>query len=76
MNIVKLQVTSTEGWDDFDIEESEPVRETNLKVENVQPKASSAQDTGWDNFGDWGESDNVKSEEVSFHRQVSNVSKK
>ncbi|CAF4762299.1 unnamed protein product [Pieris macdunnoughi] len=58
------KVATTDGWDDFDLDESETVKETHLKFENDKPKTSSAQDTGWDDFGDWGESGTVKSEEI------------
>ncbi|XP_022116221.2 protein FAM114A2 [Pieris rapae] len=64
------KVATTDGWDDFDLDESETVKGTHLKFENDKPKPSSAQDTGWDDFGDWGESDTVKSGEIKQNKTL------
>ncbi|XP_045521250.1 protein FAM114A2 [Pieris brassicae] len=58
------KVATTDGWDDFDVDESETAKETHLKFGDDKPIMSSSQDTGWNDFGDWGESDTVKSEEI------------
>lgn len=60
----------TDGWDDFDIDDSEPAPAPTLAKSNVQnqnktiedkpsnvKESKKSQDTGWDDFEDWGEED-------------------
>ncbi|KAM3966003.1 protein FAM114A2 [Aphomia sociella] len=60
----------TDGWDDFDIDENESI-ETKCKLEEKNKPLNKetppvketvkSQDTGWDDFDDWGQDDTSKS---------------
>lgn len=64
----------TDGWDDWDVDENEPIEITDVKKgvkekphkENSQPVVEDKknQDTGWDDFDDWGQDDFAKTENV------------
>ncbi|XP_038219007.1 protein FAM114A2 [Zerene cesonia] len=58
---------ATDGWDDFEVEESDTVEiseEPNVSRTNneLKPKQESTQDTGWDDFDDWGQGDTINTE--------------
>ncbi|XP_075982174.1 protein FAM114A2 [Anticarsia gemmatalis] len=64
-------VAAADGWDDFDIDESEPEptpskpAPTKPAQKDTKPSSKPAevsqksQDTGWDDFDDWGQDDNA-----------------
>lgn len=62
-----MQQETTDGWDDFDIDNpidenklNEENKETNLKVnkkDSTTVENIKSQDTGWDSFDDWGQDD-------------------
>lgn len=64
---VEDKVKETDGWDDFDIDDNEPepatVKSNAQKQNKIEDKPSNvkgskkSQDTGWDDFDDWGEDD-------------------
>ncbi|CAH0663802.1 unnamed protein product [Spodoptera exigua] len=71
---VEENVKETDGWDDFDIDDTEPVpapAKSNVQKQNktVEDKPSTdkeikkSQDTGWDDFDDWGEDDTANTAE-------------
>lgn len=57
-----------DGWDDFDIDENEPTYADDLKpINKAKENSKTSQDTGWDDFGDWGQDDgpsNTQSQKV------------
>lgn len=63
--IICFQNIPKDGWDDFDIEEESkpsaiPAKEEVKKSSTVKPEVSSAkaaesQNSGWDDFDDWGD---------------------
>lgn len=47
-----------EGWDDFEIDENETIDAKEVKSSSKpEDKSKASQDTGWDDFGDWGQDD-------------------
>ncbi|CAH0591646.1 unnamed protein product [Chrysodeixis includens] len=66
---VKNVAKETDGWDDFDIDDNEPIApppskanvpDKKLEVEQKQSNVKAdqkSQDTGWDDFDDWGQDD-------------------
>ncbi|CAH1634744.1 unnamed protein product [Spodoptera littoralis] len=64
---VEDKVKETDGWDDFEIDDNEaepaPVKSNAEKQNKIEDKPSNvkeskkSQDTGWDDFDDWGEDD-------------------
>uniref|UniRef100_A0A2A4IXA3 Protein FAM114A2 n=1 Tax=Heliothis virescens TaxID=7102 RepID=A0A2A4IXA3_HELVI len=70
-NVQKVveDVKDTDGWDDFDIKDNEPIVpqvtksvpvKNKTKLEEQPSKAAESgksQDTGWDDFDDWGQDD-------------------
>uniref|UniRef100_A0A2A4J6V6 Protein FAM114A2 n=1 Tax=Heliothis virescens TaxID=7102 RepID=A0A2A4J6V6_HELVI len=70
-NVQKVveDVKDTDGWDDFDIEDNEPIvpqvtksipvrNKTKLEEQpSKTAESGKSQDTGWDDFDDWGQDD-------------------
>ncbi|KAH9643806.1 hypothetical protein HF086_002304 [Spodoptera exigua] len=78
---VEENVKETDGWDDFDIDDTEPVpapAKSNVQKQNktVEDKPSTdkeikkSQDTGWDDFDDWGEDDTANTAEKSEPKPI------
>lgn len=69
---LKFQAKTTDGWDDFDIDNPE---ESNTEVKSKEPSPKEekqprnkdnvkSQDTGWDDFDDWGQDDVTSKNEM------------
>ncbi|XP_053616423.1 protein FAM114A2 [Plodia interpunctella] len=61
--------TSNDGWDDFDIDDNNSVETASSakqkeKVETVS-KGDDSQDTGWDDFGDWGQEETATDNKIN-----------
>ncbi|CAG4976480.1 unnamed protein product [Colias eurytheme] len=69
---------ATDGWDDFEIEDNETVEiseEPKVSRTNNEPKPKqeSSQDTGWDDFDDWGQSDPISTEPPKQQKPDHNI---
>ncbi|XP_045504755.1 protein FAM114A2 [Colias croceus] len=69
---------ATDGWDDFEIEDNETVEiceEPKVSRTNNEPKPKqeSSQDTGWDDFDDWGQSDSISTEPPKQQKPDHNI---
>ncbi|XP_063832180.1 protein FAM114A2-like [Ostrinia nubilalis] len=66
--VEKPKEETKDGWDDFDIDNNElddNVSKTAVSKKENEPKAkesTKSQDTGWDDFGDWGQDDFTSNE--------------
>lgn len=69
-----------DGWDDFDIDESEAISTNQVSKSNQENATKSnnhststkvnktSEDTGWDDFDDWGQDDNSKVQTAELSR--------